>query len=859
MYSCKYTSKESFFMKKERKYNFSFIIISFVFLIGFLILIFASMNRRVKELNEDTVRDIGFMYLSSIGTESVNHSKTYFSSKFESMEQLIDAVVKMGLDEESSKQYIQNEVTNDAVSVSLLTKDGKREFLRGDETIHPLDDEKFNEYVNTGEDKVILSVDDSGNRIIEIVKFLDFKIGDNEYCAFMYGVDPDTINNMLGLFHNENMVYSFVIRKTDGAFVIKNEDAQRDTYFERIKAMYDDYEGMTAQDYIDEISQAMAEDKEYSKSFLLNGELRMLFAQPFAYSDWYIITFMTYNEMEGLLEQNHEQIGNVFSQYMSILFIVFAVVFACYVVYSYRQIQKQQKLKNEAISANKSKSEFLSNMSHDIRTPMNAIIGMTDIARSHIDDKEKVDICLQKITRSSHHLLSLINDVLDMSKIESGKMTLSIVQISFRESIENIVSVIQPQMNSKHHNFDIYINNIISENVYCDSLRLNQILINLLSNAVKYTPSGGVISLSLSQEESPRGKDYVRNHIIVKDNGIGMTEDFIKVIFDNFVREDKKRVSKEEGTGLGMAITKHIIDVMEGTIDIKSKPNEGSEFHVTLDLKKGDADIHDMNLNGVKVLVADDDKELCLSVMQSLEEIGTEAEYVTDGLQAVEAIKNNPDKFDVILVDWRMPDMNGVETAKKIREYTKADIPVILISAYDLNEIEEEARNAGINGFIPKPLFKSTLFYGIKRHMENTPEIEENKEKTVKFNGERILLAEDNELNSEIAIDILTEAGLVVDWAENGKLCVEKFCNSEPGYYNAILMDIRMPIMDGYEATKNIRTSGRSDTDIPIIAMTADAFAEDIEKAKECGMNGHIAKPIDVNSLFYILRKGLKK
>ncbi|MDE6091651.1 MAG: hybrid sensor histidine kinase/response regulator, partial [Ruminococcus sp.] len=381
---------------------------------------------------------------------------------------------------------------------------------------------------------------------------------------------------------------------------------------------------------------------------------------------------------------------------------------------------------------------------HDIRTPMNAIIGMTDIARSNIDNKEKVEMCLQKITRSSRHLLSLINDVLDMSKIESGKMTLSMVQISFRESIENIVSVIQPQVNSKHHKFDIYINNIISENVYCDSLRLNQVLINLLSNAVKYTPDEGIISLSLYQEESPKGTEYVRNHIIVKDNGIGMTQDFIKVIFDDFVREDKKRVSKEEGTGLGMAITKHIIDVMGGTIEVSSTPNEGSEFHVVLDLKKGDTDIHNMNLEGLKVLLADDDDDLCLSVMQSLKEIGAEAAYVTDGMQVIETIKNNPDKFDVILVDWRMPDMNGVEIAKKIREYTTSNIPVILISAYDLAEMEEKAKDAGINGFIPKPLFKSTLFFGIKRHIENDSELEINNEASAEFNGERILLVEDN-------------------------------------------------------------------------------------------------------------------
>ncbi len=845
-------------MKKKKTLIMS-IVACFAVLTIFIWFIFTSMNHKIRSLNEDTVKDVGFTYLSALTSETVNHSRTYFSSRFESIEQVINAVISMDTDEENLKKYINEEVTQGIIYLALLTEDGKREVLRGDESLHPLDTDRFQNVMQTGEDRVMLTGNDSGDRVVEMVKFRDFTIGDTKYKALLCGINPDTLNTVLNLFYGEEMVYSFVIRKQDSEFVVRNEDANHGTYFDRIRTMYEDYNSMTADDYINQISRAMENNETYSNSFVIDGERRMLFARPFSYSDWYLLTFMSYKEMEGLLDANNDKVSSLFNQHLFILFAVFSIIFFSYVVSSYRQLKKQQKLKNEAIAANKSKSEFLSNMSHDIRTPMNAIIGMTDIARSNIDNKEKVEMCLQKITRSSRHLLSLINDVLDMSKIESGKMTLSMVQISFRESIENIVSVIQPQVNSKHHKFDIYINNIISENVYCDSLRLNQVLINLLSNAVKYTPDEGIISLSLYQEESPKGTEYVRNHIIVKDNGIGMTQDFIKVIFDDFVREDKKRVSKEEGTGLGMAITKHIIDVMGGTIEVSSTPNEGSEFHVVLDLKKGDTDIHNMNLEGLKVLLADDDEDLCLSVMQSLKEIGAEAEYVTDGMQVIETIKNNPDKFDVILVDWRMPDMNGVEIAKKIREYTISNIPVILISAYDLAEMEEKAKDAGINGFIPKPLFKSTLFFGIKRHIENDSELEINNETSAEFNGERILLVEDNELNSEIAIDILTEAGLVVDWAENGRLCVEKFMYSEIGYYSAVLMDIRMPVMDGYEATRNIRAMERSDSDIPIIAMTADAFAEDVAKAKECGMNGHIAKPIDVNALFYLLNKELKK
>lgn len=837
----------------------SAVLIGFVALIVTIWFMFTSMNHKIKNLNKDTVKNVGFTYLSALNTEYVNHSKTYFSSKLETLNQVINAVINMDIDEEESKKYIQEKVSVGAVYISLIREDGEREVLRGDTSMMPLDMERFEEFVQIKEDKVILTVNDSGDKIIEMIKFRNFTIGDTKYCAISCGIEPETLNSILNLFYSEDMVYSFVIRKRDSSFVIRNEGAFRNTYFDRIKAMYEDYDGKTNDDYINEIRQAMDNNETYNSSFMINGDSRMLVAQPFSYSDWYLITFMSYSEIEELIDENNNKINYMFNQYLIVIIIVFVIIFSVYAIFSYGQLKRQQKLKEEAIAANRSKSEFLSNMSHDIRTPMNAIVGMTDIARSNIDDKERVELCLQKITRSSRHLLSLINDVLDMSKIESGKMTLSMVQISFRESIDNIVSIIQPQVKSKHQKFDIYINNIISEDVYCDSLRINQVLINLLSNAVKYTQIEGEISLSLSQEESPKGDDYVRNHIIVKDNGMGMTQDFINVIFDNFVREDSGRVSKEEGTGLGMPITKHIIDAMGGTIDVKSRINEGSEFHVIIDLKKGDSDIHSMNLNGLSILVVDDDEELCLSVMNSLKEIGASAEYVNDGTVAVEKIKNNPDKFDIILVDWLMPNMNGVETAKRIREYTSSKVPVILISAYDFAEIEEEAKESGINGFIPKPLFKSTLFFGIKQHMDGDSEIEVNDDKSFNFNGERILLAEDNELNSEIAIDILTEAGLVVDWAENGQLCVEMFSKSETGYYSAVLMDIRMPVMNGYEATKNIRALERSDSDIPIIAMTADAFSEDIAKSKECGMNGHIAKPIDVNALFYLLNKELKK
>ncbi|MCM1507732.1 MAG: response regulator [Ruminococcus flavefaciens] len=843
---------------KKKLFGLLFILVGFLVIIFSALTAFNHMNNKVKKLNQDTVQKISYTYLSALSSETVNHSRTYFSSRFDNLDQMIDAVLDMKIDPDNAKQYIQNELKNDSTYVALLTEDGERVNLSGDSGFHPFDDESFETAFNLQQDKLILSVNSANERMIEVIKFRDFSLGNDKYCGIICGIHPDRLNTVLSLFYSEDMVYSFVVRKKDGEFVIQNENANRDNYYDRIITKYEHYNGMTPEKYIEQISSAMQKGENYSTAFVIDGDLRMLYARQFAYSDWYLLTFMSYSEMDNILDENNKAISNVFNRCFIVLFFVFLVVFLSYAIYSYIQLKKHNELKNEAVSANMAKSEFLSNMSHDIRTPMNVIIGMTDIARTNINDREKVDECLAKITRSSRHLLSLINDVLDMSKIESGKMTLSVVQISFRENINNIVTIVQPQINSKHQSFDVYIKNIISENVYCDSLRLNQILINLLSNAMKYTQCEGEISLTLSQEESPKGDDYVRNHIYVKDNGIGMTEEFTKVIFDSFVREDKRRVTKEEGTGLGMSITKHIIDIMGGSIEVKSKINEGSEFHVILDLKKGDTDIEDMNLNGIKVLVADDDEELCNSVMQSLKEIGTEADYVTSGTRAIEMIKEKPEKYDVILVDWRMPEMNGVETAKKIREYTKNNIPVILISAYDWSEIEAEARAVGINGFISKPLFKSTLFYGIKQYTDSNF-IEEPESSSFEFSGGKILLAEDNELNSEIATDILTEAGFEVEWAENGRICVEKFKFSEVGTYCAVLMDIRMPVMDGYEATRKIRAMERKDSDIPIIAMTADAFAEDVAKATEAGMNGHVAKPIDVNSLFYILKKELDK
>lgn len=526
-------------------------------------------------------------------------------------------------------------------------------------------------------------------------------------------------------------------------------------------------------------------------------------------------------------------------------------------------MEELEKAREEAVHATRAKSEFLSNMSHDIRTPMNAIVGMTAIAVANIDDKKQIQNCLKKITLSSKHLLGLINDVLDMSKIESGKLTLHIEQISLREVMDSIVNIVQPQIKEKKQHFSVHIRNVEAEDVYCDSVRLNQVLLNFLSNAIKFTPEGGYIEISLYEEPSPIGDTYVRVHIKVKDNGIGMSDEFKKTIFEAFTREDSKRVQKTEGTGLGMAITKYILDAMEGTVEVNSKQGEGTEFHVILDLEKVLVQEEEMILPDWHMLVVDDDEQLCESVIHALKDIGINAEWTLDGEAAVELVKERhkqQNDFQIILLDWKLPGMDGIETARSIRTQMGGDIPILLISAYDWNEIEHEAREAGITGFISKPLFKSTLFYGLRQFAETDNEIETQlSEKEIDLTGRKILLAEDNDLNWEIAEALLTERGLELEWAENGQICVDKFKRSPVGFYDAVLMDIRMPVMTGHEAAREIRALDREDADIPIIAMTADAFEEDIKRCMESGMNAHVAKPIDIREVERQLDKFIKK
>ena len=594
----------------------------------------------------------------------------------------------------------------------------------------------------------------------------------------------------------------------------------------------------------------------------INGERRNTHFTPLTYSDWYLVSVLPYSL---LYEPTYSLVNqSVLSTLLGcgLVLLVLLTLFFFYFRFSKRQMIALAEARAAAEHANRAKSEFLSNMSHDIRTPMNAIVGMTAIASSNINNPEQVRDCLKKITLSSKHLLGLINDVLDMSKIESGKLTLNLDHISLRETMDSIVSIIQPQLRAKQQSFDVFIQDIQSELVCCDGVRLNQILLNLLSNALKFTPSGGRITVTLMQETSPADPHLVRNHFRVKDTGIGMSPEFQQRIFDSFTREDTTRVQKIEGTGLGMAITKYIVDEMGGTIELQSQVDKGTEFHITLDLEAVSDQEADMVLPNWEVLVVDDDAQLCSSAAASLTEIGVHAECALDGPSAISMVERRHQKrrdYHVVLLDWQMPGMDGIETARALRRRVGKDIPILLISAYDWSDIAEEARAAGISGFLSKPLFKSTLFYGLSRFAEPASAKADAAPKLAPdFTGRHLLLAEDSALNWEIARDLLSSYGFALDWAENGRLCVERFQASQADHYDAILMDIRMPVMDGYQAARAIRAMDRPDArEIPIIAMTADAFSEDIRRAMDSGMSAHIAKPIDIRELLRVLQRCL--
>lgn len=857
--------------------------ISITVTIILIICAFMFLGTSIKKMSEGTIDDIGTIYMAGLNEQVALHFETIIDLRLS----MLDAIANVATDQGSSGYGSKKDIEYNArargfINLFLYSANGEMETIYGD-SVEINNPELFLNSLKNGEHKITSSADNSGNGVVLFGVPCEYPMSNgHQSIAVVAGLSSEYMSKVLFLDTVTPLIQSYVIRR-DGSYVIRDKCGENETYFNELYNIFDGQD-LDVEQYINELTSAMDANEDYSVILEYGKERRHLYCVSLPDCEWYLVTVLPFDSLDHAISD----LGN---RWLTMVYIVclLVIVLLIFLFFQYFNVLRKQmselkrlntemaiarkaaekaqkeaeKAQKEAENANAAKREFLSNMSHDIRTPMNAIIGMTTIAIANQHNQEQVQECLRKIALSGKHLLGLINDILDMSKIESGKMTLSVAQVSLREVMDNIVNIIQPQIRAKNQQFNISIHEIIIEDVCCDNVRLNQILINLLGNAVKFTPDNGSIQVSLYQEELPDNNSLIRTHFIVKDTGIGMSKEYQKKIFDSFSREDNTRVHKTEGSGLGMAITKYIVDAMGGTISVQSELGTGSEFHVILDFPKAEVEEMDMLLPNWNMLVVDDDEDLCISASHSLKSIGINPEWCLNAERAIEMISERHqqnDDYQIILLDWKLPGMSGIEAAREIRSKYKKDIPILLITAYDWSEIEEEARQAGVSGFISKPLFKSTLFYGLKTFTDNpgeeTAETEENNDMELK--GKHILLAEDNEINWEVARELLSTLEINLEWAENGRICVEKFEKSSVGYYDAILMDIRMPVMDGYHATMTIRDMEREDSGIPIIAMTADAFAEDVQRCLDCGMNDHLAKPIDIQEVCFKLKKYLK-
>ncbi len=520
--------------------------------------------------------------------------------------------------------------------------------------------------------------------------------------------------------------------------------------------------------------------------------------------------------------------------------------------------RKLQAAAKEAATANRAKTDFLSTMSHDIRTPMNAIIGLTTIAEKNLGDTQSVGENLRKITLASNHLLTLINDILDISKVESGKLNLSPQTFSIVETVENLVNISQPMIKEKNIDFNFRISRMEKEYLYADQLRLNQICINILSNAIKYTEPGGRVSVDMRQEESQQ-PGCVRLTYIVADSGIGMSPEFMATMYQPFSRQTDSRVNSIQGTGLGLAITKQMVDLMGGTIDCVSEQGKGTTFTVVLDIPVADRQREEMMLDPMDILVVDDDEIFLETTVDTLETLGVKADRAGSGAEALDMIKERNrigQDYSVVILDWKMPDIDGVETIRRIRTEGGSNVPILLISAYDWSDIEELAKDAGANGSVSKPLFRSRLYDTINEILGTEAKSVEPENDYSDLQGMNILIAEDNDINWEIISTLLSMFGISTERAENGRVCVEKMSRAEKEQYALIFMDIQMPEMNGLVATRAIRKLDDPwASSVPIIAMTADAFSENVKECLNAGMNGHIAKPIDIKLVIKEIRR----
>ena len=631
----------------------------------------------------------------------------------------------------------------------------------------------------------------------------------------------------------------------DGDYIIKGYSFKNSSFFEFYKS-YNPTDPESAKQLVEQITSSTGSIS------MLNShgqECILAFTPVAATAGW---------TMLGLVPAEDLHVDRENWLLFGVVSVGLLILFLCDMFYMFSMNKRLQATAREAESANKAKTDFLSTMSHDIRTPMNAIIGLTAIAEKNLGDVDSTKESLRKISLASNHLLTLINDILDISKVESGKLKLSPLTFSIVETVENLVNISQRMIKEKNLEFSFHIDRMENEYLYTDQLRLNQIYINILSNAIKYTEPGGQVRVDMGSEKSLK-PGCVRLNYKVADTGIGMSPEFIATMYQPFSRQVDSRVNSIQGTGLGLTITKQMVELMGGTIDCQSEQGKGTTFTVVLDIPVADRQREDMQLENVNVLIVDDDEIMLETAVDTLESLGALTEQAQSGPEALGMIEHrhlSGRDYDVVIVDWKMPGMDGLETINRIRSEIDADIPVLVISAYDWSDIEDKAKEAGAIGFVSKPLFRSTLYDKINDLIGKESVSPEPEDDHSDLRGLNILVAEDNDINWEIISKILSMFGITASRAENGRVCVDMISAAEKGSFDLIFMDVQMPEMNGLDATRTIRKlEDPWASSIPIVAMTADAFSENVTECLNAGMNGHIAKPIDIKLVVKEIRR----
>ena len=632
---------------------------------------------------------------------------------------------------------------------------------------------------------------------------------------------------------------------SSGNYVIKGNSFKNSSFFEFYKS-YNKVETGSSEDFFKELTTTTG----FITMFNSKGEECIVAHTPFDTTGGWTLLSLIPKKSITATTQNWLLIGVI----SACLLALFAFDLAVMLIFN----KKLKLTAKEAESASKAKTDFLSTMSHDIRTPMNAIIGLTTISEKNLEDKKLVSENLRKINLASNHLLTLINDILDISKVESGKLNFTPQTFSIVETVENLMNLSQPMIKEKNIDFSFHISRFEKEYLYADQLRLNQIYINLLSNAVKYTEPGGSVCVDMTEEES-QVEGCIRLTFKVSDTGIGMSPEYMARLYQPFSRQTDSRVNAIQGTGLGLAITKQMVDLMKGTIDCQSEQGKGTTFTVVLDIPVAEHQRADMKLENMDVLIIDDDEVLLETAIDTLQSLGLSAEQASSGLEGLGMIKHREQtgkNYDIVIIDLKMPDLDGVETIRRIRAEVKTNVPILLISAYSYSDVEEQAKEAGVSGFLSKPLFRSTLYDKISEILGTEKKSVEQESDNSDLEGLNILVAEDNDINWEIISTLLSMYGIITERAENGRIAVEKIKSAEKGQYSLVFMDIQMPEMNGLDATRAIRKlDDEWKSSIPIVAMTADAFAENVAECLDAGMQGHIAKPIDIKLVIKTIRK----